>query len=204
MKKQFFDIVRKELFSNTLNQLQVEGLEFILDYYESQSEIKDIKQLAYILGTIHHETGATMQPIEEWGKGKGKPYAKRIDVDRSPYSDTLNIFFGRGYTQNTWRTIYIKLTKANTRAWDFFNNPELLLEKEPSIWATFYAMKTGLYTGRKLSDYDLFNDSVLELDRNSPIFGLPKWYNVRKTVNALDKAEKIANISRIYLKALTA
>jgi len=201
-RKFFFEILKKILF-NSINQSQVEGLEFILDYYENQSLI-NLKQFAHILATIHHETGATMQPIEEWGKGKGKSYGTNIDIDKKPYFDTKNIFYGRGYTQNTWRANYIKLTKANNQGWDFFNNPKLLLEHKPSIWATFYAMDTGLYTGKKLDDYDFFNDSILEQDKNSSIYELPKWYNSRKIVNGLDKAERIGDLTRIYYKALTA
>jgi len=193
-KQQFFTTIRQLFLS--LNQKQVEGLEFILDYWQKQTDITDLRQFAYILGTIHHETGATMQPIEEWGKGKGQLYGSNVDVDKKPYFDTKNIFYGRGYTQNTWRTNYLKLTKANNQGWNFFLNPELLLQPEPSIWATFYAMRTGLYTGKKLSDY--FNQTE-------------DWVMARSIVNGKrkgellpDKAEHIAELSRTYFKALTA
>jgi putative chitinase len=187
VNRDYFFTIIKPLF-NSFTQSQVDGLNNILDYYESQSLVI-LKQFAYILGTIHLETGATMQPIEEWGKGKGKPYGTNIDIDKKPYFDTKNIFFGRGYTQNTWRSNYIKLTKANGMGWDFFNKPELLLHHEPSIWATFYAMRTGLYTGKKLSDY--FNEKKED------------WVNARKVVNGLDCSEKIAILANTYLKALS-
>ena len=189
-KKFFFDFVRKELFLNSISQSQVDGLDFILDYWLGQKEITDIKQFAYILGTIHHETGATMQPIEEWGRGKGKKYGKNLKIDGKPYLDKFHIYYGRGFTQNTWYENYEKLTKENIKGWDFLDFPELLLKPEPSIWATFYAMRTGLYTGRKLSDY--FNEHTAD------------WFNARKIVNGIDRAKLIADYSQTYLKALTA
>lgn len=200
-RKLFFEEI-KPIFGGRFNQSQVDGLNNILDYYENQSLV-NLKQFSHILATIHHETDKTFQPIREYGRGRGKPYGINVDVDKKPYFDTNMIFYGRGYTQNTWRTIYIKLTKANKFGWDFFNNPDLLLQHEPSIWATFYSMKTGLYTGKKLDDYDFFNDSSIETNKNSSIFGLPKWYNSRRIVNGLDKAKEIGDLTRIYYKALT-
>ena len=192
MKKQFFDIVRKELFSNILNQSQVEGLEFILDYFNGQTDITDIRQFAYILGTIHHETGATMQPIEEWGKGKGKLYGTNVKMNKRPYYDTKKIFYGRGYVQLTWYENYLvmtKLAKLEGHNWDFINNPELMLQHEPSIWVCFKGMSQGLFTGKKLSDY---------------IFGKePDFINARRIINGLDCSEKIAKLCTIYYKALT-
>jgi len=187
-KQQFFNTIRP-LF-NSLNQSQVEGIDFILDYWSKQTEVTDLRQFSYILGTIHHETGATMMPIEEWGKGKGKLYGTNVKMNKRPYYDRLAVFYGRGYTQNTWYENYEKLTKENTHDWDFLDKPELLLQPEPSIWATFYSMRTGLYTGRKLSDY--FNEHTCD------------WFNARKIVNGIDRAKLIADYSQVYYKALTA
>jgi len=158
-----------------LSQSQVDAFNLFFDEWDG----KDRRHLAYVLATVHHETGGKMTPIEEIGKGKGLRYGKRVWFDDKPYSDIPHIFYGRGHTQNTWRDNYLKLTKANKKGWDFVNHPELLLQNEPSIWATFYAMENGLYTSKRLSNY--FNDTKTD----------PK--NARRIINGLDCADKICD-----------
>lgn len=68
-RKHFYDSVRESLFGGTLLQQQVAGMEAILREWEAQ-QLTDRRWLAYMLGTTYHETAKTMQPIEEYGKGK--------------------------------------------------------------------------------------------------------------------------------------
>jgi hypothetical protein len=68
--------------------------------------------------------------------------------------------------------------------WDFLNHSELLLQMEPSIWATFYAMRNGLYTDRRLANY--FNATTED------------WVGTRKIINGLDKADQIAKYARSF------
>lgn len=166
---------------------QVEGFEAIFNAYESFN-VADRKKLSYILATVWHETGKTMQPIEEYGKGKKRKYGKCIWFSGKRYSDIPHVFYGRGHTQNTWRDNYLKLSNSNQKGWDFVANPNLLLQIEPSIWATFYAMINGLYTGRKLSDF--FNTKIND----------PK--GARKIINGNDKAILIANYHLKFLKSI--
>lgn len=186
-------INRKETYSKInvsfgkLSQSQVIGFEAIFDMWDLL-KLKDSRWLAYILATIWHETKKTMQPIEEDGKGKGRKYGKRMWYSGKFYTDISHIFFGRGHTQNTWRDIYLKLTKANKNSWDFVNHPELLLQMKPSIWATFHAMTTGLYTGVALSQF--FNDK-----KNDPI-------GARKIINGKDKAILIKGYHDKFLKSI--
>lgn len=185
----FFDGI-KPLFGGKLTQSQVDGLNAMIDANETYRVGN--RQFAYILATIHHETDKTFQPIEEYGKGKGKLYGTNIKLDKKPYFDTKNIFYGRGHTQNTWYENYKKLTelaKRQGKDWDFFNNPELLLQMQPSIWATFTAMQTGLYTGRKLSDY--INTQKCD------------YVNARRIINGTDKAELIAGYANQFYNILT-
>jgi len=186
-------IKRKETYKEInkhfgkLKVSQVRGFESFFDEWDSY-KVADARHLAYILATVWHETEFTMQPIEEFGKGKNLPYGKKNWYNGKTYNDVPHIYYGRGHVQNTWRDNYYKLTKANSNEWDFVNKPSLLLEMKPSIWATFYGMSTGLYTGKKLSDY--FN-GVLE----SPI-------NARKIINGKDKAKLIANYYYNFLKSI--
>ena len=187
-RKLTYDNIRKAF--GKLSSKQVEGFEAIFNEYE-RLKLTDFRYLGYILATIWHEVNKTMQPIEEYGRGKGLKYGQRVWYNGTRYNDILHIFYGRGHTQNTWRDIYKKLTIAAKKEglnWDFENHPELLLQMEPSIWATFYAMRTGLYTGRKLSDY--FNDKV-----NSPTMA-------RKIINGTDKAILIKDYHLKFMNCL--
>jgi hypothetical protein len=186
-------INRKLTYSNInknfgkLSQSQVIGFEAIFNMW-GFLKLTDMRWLAYILATIWHETAKTMQPIEEFGKGKGRKYGQRFWYSGKIYTDILAIFYGRGHTQNTWRDIYLKLTLVNKKGWNFVKHPELLLQMEPSIWATFHAMITGLYTGQKLQDH--FNSKV-----NNPT-------TARKIINGKDKAILISGYHYKFLKSI--
>lgn len=171
-----------------LSQSQVDGFEAIFNMWDFLN-LKDIRWLAYIIATVWHETNKTMQPIEEYGKGKGRKYGQRMWYSGKYYTDIAQIFYGRGHTQNTWRDIYLRLTQTNVNGWNFVKNPELLLQMKPSIWATFYAMTTGLYTGRSLKMH--FNTTV-----NDPT-------GARKIINGTDKAILIRDYHYKFLEALT-
>ena len=198
-RQTFFDEIRKSLFGNKLNEKQVEGMEALLDECNNQG-VDDPRMIAYILATTYHETGKkvngvfvrTMQPIKEVGEGANMPYGRRIWYNRTQYNDVPHIYYGRGYTQNTWRDNYVSLTKAirkQGKDFDFEHNPDLLLNVHLSAWATVYAMRTGLYTGRNLASY------FTKIDTN-PI-------GARKIINGLDCATKIAEYYDKFFDALT-
>lgn len=202
-RKTFFDKVRVSLFAGKLTTMQVKQMLYFIQEFEQQ-KLNDKRWLAYIFATVYHETGLrrngvfvrTMEPVEESGRGAGKPYGSKLKYGggpgkRVPYTKPDKIYYGRGHTQNTWYEIHEALTNAAQKAgksWDFLNHPELLLQTEPSVWATFTAMQSGLYTGRKLSAY--FNATA-----NNPV-------NARQIINGLDKAELIAGYHRQFLEAL--
>lgn len=194
-RKSFFDKIRQSLFGGKLSISQVKGMLAFLNEWDRQ-KLTDHRWLAYMLATAYWETDKTMQPIEEYGRGAGRPYGSKLKMGngpnkRVPYTTPDKLYFGRGHTQNTWFENYEALTKAAKRQgkdWDFLNKPELLLQMEPSIWATFHAMQVGLYTGKKLSAY--FNPSTED------------WVNARRIINGLDKAELIANQAKLFYQAL--
>jgi putative chitinase len=199
-RKHFFDTVREGLFKGAMTRDQVHGMEAILREWEAQ-QLTDLRWLAYILATAYHETAKTMQPIAEYGKGKKYDYGKKLKMGGGPgkriaYETPDKIYYGRGHTQNTWYENYQRLTKAaatHGKPWDFLKDPDLLLQMEPSIWATFFAMQVGLYTGRKLSDY--FNEHTVGATDQL-------WINARKIINGLDCAEKIATYAKVFHEAV--
>ena len=100
-RKVFFDIVRSSLFPGGMTQSQVDGMEAILSAWEENPRSDNLRWLSYPLATTAHETGFTMQPIEEYGKGSGMEYGK-------PDAETGQTYYGRGYVQLTWKDNYIR------------------------------------------------------------------------------------------------
>jgi putative chitinase len=173
-KEQFYNIIREKLFNGKISKSQVEGIELFLN-----AGVDDKRHLAYILATVHHETAQTFQPIEEYGKGKGKPYGKQSPT-------TGQIYYGRGYVQITWESNYRRF-KALLGI-DLINHPELALNHDIALRITLTGMNEGKFTGKKLSDY--FNEKKTD------------WVNARRIINGTDKAELIGDYAMIFYKAL--
>lgn len=190
MSTNYYLEINKTLYNGKLSDKQIAVMEVFFTMFK-ELNIIDIRYIASTFGNIYHETDTTFMPIEEYGKGKSKPYGKKIKYNKSTYNTPDKIFFGRGFTQNTWYEIYETLTKEaknQGKGWDFLNNPELLLEIEPSAWATIVAMTKGLYTGKKLSNY--FNTTTCD------------FKNARRIINGLDRAELVEQYSIKFYKAL--
>ena len=186
-RKFFFTQVRTYLFGGTLKQSQVDGLNVILEEWEAHWAKKDDRWLAYMLATAHHETDRTMQPIEEYGKGKNRKYGEKYKMDGTRYTDTGNIFYGRSYVQLTWYENYAKAGKKLGQ--DFLQNPQLVMRPDNASEIMFYGMTEGWFTGRKLGDY--FSASVQD------------WRNARRIINGLDKADLIAGYAQQYYAAIS-
>lgn len=186
-RKFFFDNVRSQLFDGRLTQKQVNGLTAILNEWEKNYAKKDDRWLAYMLATTHHETDRTMSPIEEYGKGKGRKYGKRIKMNGKAYTNTTNIFYGRGFVQLTWYENYEKAGKKLKA--DFINNPKLTLELKYATPIMFLGMIEGWFTGKKLSQY--FNNTKED------------WTNARRIINGTDKANLIASYAKKYYSSIS-
>jgi hypothetical protein len=170
--------------SGSLTEFQWTGIASIIEAWEGEGHLTDLRQLAYILATIKHETANTFRPIEEYGKGKGRPYYNEVNGHR---------YFGRGYIQLTWLDNYKRMTKRLNDAGikcDLVNNPEQALDWNIAIAITFIGMDEGLFTGKKLRDY--FN----EYDEN-PV-------EARKIINGKDRAKLVAEYYYEFNKALSA
>lgn len=192
----FFNRLKSYNLFPVLLQHHVDGMNAILDEWDSNPAYTDKRWLAYILATVYHETARTMQPIEEYGKGKGKAYGSKLKMGAGPgkriaYTTPDKLYYGRGHVQVTWYENYealSKTAKAKLMGWNFLTNPELMLKMAPSVFATFYGMTTGLFTGRKLAHY----------------FDGTKWddVNARKIINGLDKADLIAVYARKFYECV--
>lgn len=176
----FFQSVRNMLFHGALKQSQVNGMTAILAEWEKNYSTDDDRYLAYMLATTFHETDTTMQPIEEYGKGKTRPYGK-------PDAVTGKVYYGRGFVQLTWKENYTKF--AAILGIDLVNKPELALDLANATKIMFIGMKRGSFTGKKLSDY--FTPAKSD------------WVNARRIINGLDKAQLIAKYAANFYSAIS-
>lgn len=198
-RKFFFDYVRSRLFDGALNQQQVQGMTGILDEWEESTPNGDDRWLAYMLGTVHHETGRTMQPVREtlagsddkaiailenaYKKGKlhwvKKPYWRRDGDGKS--------WLGRGLVQLTHKTNYQRMSTAT--GVDIVSDPARAMTPDVAVDILFIGMKRGSFTGRKLADY--FSPTKQD------------WVNARRIINGLDRAQLVASYAKEYYASVS-
>lgn len=178
------------VFGTSLSQGQVAGCESILD--EAQKRGTPLRHVAYMLATSYLETGATMQPISEYGKvsyfSKYEPTTKiGRDLGNTVTGDGYR-FRGRGYVQLTGRRNYRKASEE--LGFDIVASPQRALELDVAASIMFLGMTEGWFTGKKLSDY--INGDKCD------------YVNARRIINGTDKAQKIAGYAEAFAKALRA
>ena len=177
--KLFYALVRPRVFHGTMTASQVAGLNTMLERWTAGYATRDKRWLAYCLATAHHETAATMQPIDEWGGGRGRPYGVCDPVTRQTY-------YGRGDVQLTWKYNYAKQGKR--LGIDLVNHPELAKVPTTAAAIMFEGMIAGDFTGKKLGDY-----FTPELE--DPL-------NARRIINGMDCAELIEATYYVFRDAL--
>lgn len=158
-------------------QEQVNGQEAILD--EAERRGTSLQHLAYILATAKHETGGSFGPTTEnlnyttvsriravWPKRfptdasaapyvrnpeglANKVYGNRADIGNKYPGDGWR-FRGRGLAQITGRGNYAKF--------GIDAHPERALQLEVAVRILFDGLTKGMFTGKKLSDYDNYKD----------------------------------------------
>jgi len=179
-RKYYFDSVRSSLFSGSMSQTQVDGQTALLDYAEVL--LWDDRWTAYLLATTYHETARTMQPIAEYGKGKGKPYGQ----PDGPYNQ---IYYGRGFVQLTWYDNYKKQDAKLKLNGQLVKVADTALDLQIATQIIFGGMADGDFTGVGLHKY--INDNQTD------------YYNARKIVNGLDQASTIAGYATKFTNAIT-
>ena len=192
-RKFFFDYARTQLFDGTMNSKRVQGLTAILDEWEKSHSKKDDRWLAYMLATVHHETNRTFRPLEEYGKGRGKPYGMRLKMEKDKngnrlhYTNTNQLFYGRGFVQLTWYENYELAGKKLNQ--NFLQDASGVMRMDNAVKIIFSGMMEGWFTGKKLSDY--FNKKK-EL-----------WISARQIINGTDKAELIKTYALQYYACIS-
>ena len=189
-RQTFISLITPALFSGRITQNQIDGLNFKRTAWE-KSGLTDIRWLAYMLATSYHETAQTMQPIEEYGKGRGKPYGQKLRHDRKPYTFPDKLYYGRGDVQLTWYENYEAMGKL--LGIPLLEQPELALKPDISAQIMIEGMTKGKsnrgdFTGASLENY-------FSATKNDPV-------HARRIINGLDKANLIAGYHNKFLTAI--
>lgn len=170
----FFTLIRT--WTGPLKQAQVDGFNALLSVTLNQP----LAYRAYMLATAWHETAGTMQPIAEYGKGRGRPYGLAGKYGQPQY--------GRGYVQLTWDANYARADAALGLDGALLKNFDLALQPDIAAKILVRGMVEGWFTTKKLSDY-------MTTVRND-------YVNARRIINGTDKAQLIAGYALRFERAL--
>ena len=139
-------------------------------------------EAAYVLGTVHWETNGTFEPVKEAYWVKNAEAWRKKNLRYYPW-------YGRGFIQLTWLDNYIKAGKK--LGLDFTKDPDKVMEPKISARIAVLGMKEGWFTGKDLDDYiDGVDESAKE--------DFLEFYNARRIVNGMDKANEIAQLAEKY------
>lgn len=173
----------------------VDAFRFLFDKIEADPRFNDTdtdrRKLAYCLATFKWETAHTMRPIDE--KGGDNYFNKRYGPGTGPGKNVGNTqqgdgarFHGRGYVQLTGRANYVKAKKLT--GVDLLTDPDKAKEPDLAYQIAIQGMTDGWFTGKKLSHY-FFDDTA-------------DYFNARRMINIVDKAEDIAILARGFSEIL--
>lgn len=195
----FFDQTRATLFDGAFKQAQEDGLTAILDKWEKESPDADDRWLAYMLGTVHHETGRTMQPVREtFANSDAKAIsilnkafgAGKLTLVKKPYwgpDAEGKSWLGRGLVQLTHKANYEKL--GNAIGANLVQDPTLAMDMDVALKIMFVGMRDGLFT--KIGLPDRFSKTV------------EKWREARQIINGLERADLVASYGKAYYAAIS-
>jgi hypothetical protein len=142
-----------------LSQATVNGLELLGRNMEEDGDLKNLQWAAYMLATVKHECANQWMPITEKGPKQyfdqyetGTPKGKRLG--NTEPGDGYR-YRGRGYVQITGRANYARLKEVLGLGpdEDLAADPDQALRPIIAYRIMSVGMRTGLFTGKKLSDY---------------------------------------------------
>ena len=171
-------------FGRVKNPKTIQVVNAIIDYCDFKKLNKN--QIAYILATAYHETAHDFIPKREFGSNEYfvRRYWNNTKVAKWLGNDSASEaikYCGRGLVQITGETNYEKF--------GITDNPEKALETEMAVKILVDGMINGIFTSRKLSNY------ITEVSKD--------FFNARKIINGLDKAELIASYAERFIKIMS-
>lgn len=211
-KSKFYGNIRNALFRGRLTQAQVDGMENLFSA-ASDASIQLRAQIAYILATVYHETGATFVPVVEnlnyseaallrtfpkyFSPSQAKQYARKPQaIANRAYANRMDNgdeksgdgwrYRGRGYPQLTGQRNYRIFSKLVNL--DLVKEPDAALNPGVSAKITAIGMRDGLFTGKNLSNF-------IKLDKVD-------FVHARQIINGMDRAEDIAGYAETFDRVL--
>lgn len=154
---------------------------FIVQEAQRQG-VQNKAQLAYILATATHESGAGKH-MEEFASGRA--YEGRRSLGNTQAGDGVR-FKGRGYVQLTGRRNYTDWSRR--LGMDLVGNPRAVENPQVAAKILVGGMMGGTFTGRGLGSY--INGQQTD------------FVGARRTVNGTDRAGSIAQIAQRLMSAL--
>lgn len=154
---------------------------FIVQEAQRQG-VQNKAQLAYILATATHESGAGKY-MEEFASGRA--YEGRRSLGNTQPGDGVR-YKGRGYVQLTGRRNYTDWSRR--LGMDLVGNPRLVENPQIAAKILVGGMMGGTFTGRGLGSY--INGQQTD------------FHNARRTVNGTDRAGYIAGIAQRLMSAM--
>lgn len=200
----FYGIIRENLFGGRMTQGVVDTLRVITDtYYAEVGAGAKAEHLAYVLATAYHESyhrilNPDWAPVREGFSSTNAGSIASVTMRFNQGSISTNYakvqpngksYYGRGFVQITWPENYRRMGRR--LGIDLYGNPDLALDRDVAAKLLVIGMIEGLYTTKKLSDYDTVGGGFDSI-------------NARRIINGLDKAEKIAGHYEIFLLAIRA
>lgn len=161
---------RYQAATHPLDTSALAGFQYLFNALQQDQDVVDNRWAAYMLATVRHECAGKWQPIEEFGRGAGKPYGQT--------------YYGRGYVQLTWQRNYLYVGSQLDFADEFVTHPEKILEPEIAYMILSSGMRHGWFTGVGLGRF--INDNQCD------------YLNARKIINGLDRADKIAGYAKLF------
>ncbi len=152
-RETFFAYARRAPFGGRLTTAQVAGCERLLAACAVE-RVTDRRQIAYVLASVFHETGARMQPVREGFASSDAQAVSRLEnawasgklgkVSKPYWRDG---WFGRGDIQITHRDNYARLGRAI--GVDLVKRRDLALDPKISARVAVVGMRDGLFRSSK-------------------------------------------------------
>lgn len=186
-----------------LSQQSIDNLiylaEEINNFCKKNNEQLTIYELAYMLATARHESyqwlpaSEYFSPKPEYGPvsyfNKYDPILASTEDLRQTAIDNENTeegdgykYRGRGLVHLTWKRNY-RLSKE-LLGFDFVTNPSLAAELKHSVPIMILGMKSGMFTGRKISEY--INNNTVD------------YVQARRVINGTDQRNLIASYAERF------
>jgi hypothetical protein len=145
--KKLFWTEYKRQFARTPHDTEKKATESLLGFIGSDPNLARIEWAAYLLATMRNEVGINMLPIKEI---KAKPNTEIWKKYQSKYWNTG--FYGRGYSQLTWKGNYLKFSKLLGLGNKLVTDPDLTLQPEIGYKILSLGCVNGLFRSRPKKD----------------------------------------------------